>query len=216
MKGHSERISNKNIKVFNGKPLYHYVLNTLLTCENIKNAVINTDSIHIKTDVIKNFNNVGIIERPLYLQGDFVEMNNIIAYDLNQIDVEFFLQTHSTNPLLTSSTINNAINVFFQNMDKYDSLFSVTRKQSRFYDKNGTPINHNPNELLRTQDLPQVYEENSCLYIFSKTSFKKAGNKRIGLKPYMFEIDKLEAVDIDDAEDFIIAEALMKIRNEKT
>ena len=80
--------------------------------------------------------------------------------------------------------------------------------QTRLYWKNGTAINHNPSELLRTQDLPPVYEENSNFYIFSKDSFNNCGNNRIGLTPQMFEIDKIEAVDIDNPHDFIIAENL--------
>ena len=188
----------------------------MLSSTSIKAIVIDTDSGDIFEDVNNNFINIRIIERPVELQGDFVEMNDIIAYDLSEIEGEYFLQTHSTNPLLTNSTINDAINIFFQNLDKYDSLFTVTRLQARYYNESGIPINHNLNELIRTQDLTPIFQENSNLYIFSKTSFKKAGNKRIGLKPYMYEMDKIEATDIDDMKDFILAEALMKTRNKKT
>ena len=89
-------------------------------------------------------------------------------------------------------------------------MFGVTKVQTRFYDKDAKPINHNPQELLRTQDLEPLYEENSNFYIFSKESFKNSDNKRIGLKPKIFEVNKLEAVDIDEPEDFILAELLYK------
>ena len=216
MKGHSERIPNKNLKSFNGKPLYHHILNSLSSCSSINTIVIDTDSRDVIADVNENFNNIKFIERPVELRGDFVEMNDIIAYDLSQIEGEYFLQTHSTNPLLLSNTIDKAVNIFYKNIDKYDSIFTVTKFQNRFYDRKGVPINHNLNELLRTQDLPPVFEENSNLYIFSKTSFIKAGNKRIGFNPYMFKMDKLEAVDIDDMNDFILAELIMKARKDKT
>lgn len=140
-------------------------------------------------------------------------MNNIIDYDISQLEGEHFLQTHSTNPLLRSETINKAIEVYFNNLDKFDSVFGVTKVQTRFYDKNAKAINHNPNELLRTQDLEPMYEENSNFYIFSKESFKEANNKRIGLKPQIFEVNKLEAIDIDEPEDFIMAELLYKNRD---
>jgi CMP-N-acetylneuraminic acid synthetase len=139
-------------------------------------------------------------------------MNDIIAYDIARSDSDHFLQTHSTNPLLTQITLEKAIDSYFNFLLQFDSLFSVTKIQSRLFWETGAPVNHNPNELLRTQDLPPLYEENSNLYIFSKKSFTDAGKARIGLKPQMFEINKLEAVDIDEQEDWDIAELLYKKR----
>jgi CMP-N-acetylneuraminic acid synthetase len=208
MKGHSERVPNKNMRDFNGKPLYHAVMNELLGSKFIEKVAINTDSEKIAEDAKKNFDHVVIIPRPREIQGDFVSMNTIIQYDLSQLQGEHFLQTHSTNPLLTTKTLNSAIQAYFDQLGSYDSLFSVTRFQTRFYWKNGKPVNHNPEELLRTQDLPPIFEENSNFYIFSRDSFKKAGNRRIGLTPQMYEVNKLEAIDIDDLEDFALAELL--------
>lgn len=213
MKGHSERVKNKNMRDFGGKPLYHAVLSTLLQCSNIEKVVINTDSDKIKEDALKNFDRVEIIDRPAEIQGDFIAMNDIIGYDLAHTDGTYYMQTHSTNPLVSAETIDKAIEFFFENLGTYDSVFSVTRLQTRLYWKDGSAINHNPAELLRTQDLPPVFEENSNFFIFSKESFKNAGNKRIGLKPAMFEQNKLEAVDIDDPEDFELAEILYTKRN---
>jgi CMP-N-acetylneuraminic acid synthetase len=215
MKAHSERVPAKNIKTFCGRPLYHAVLSSLLQSEYIDKVIINTDSDIIKEDAIKTFERVVIIDRPKEIQGDFVSMNNIIAYDLRQTGGGHFLQTHSTNPLMRTSTIDLAIESYFKNLNQFDSLFSVTRLQTRLYWKDGAPINHNLNELLRTQDLPPVYEENSNFYIFSKKSFVHAGRSRIGRKPQIFEINKLEAVDIDEPEDWEIAEVLYKRRANK-
>ena len=212
MKAHSERVPNKNMKTFHGVPLYHAVANTLSTSDYINEVIINTDSDVIRKDATKHFEKIKIIDRPKALLGDFVPMNDIIAYDVAQSNATYFLQTHSTNPMLSTESINKAIETYFANLDKYDSLFSVTRLQTRLYRQDGKAINHNPAELLRTQDLPPVYEENSCFYIFSNESFNAAGNKRIGLKPMMFEIDKIEAVDIDEPVDFIMAETLYKLR----
>jgi len=211
MKGNSQRVPNKNMKSFDGKPLYHTIVKSLLNSKYIENVIINTDSKTIIKDAQENFKNeVNIINRPTQIQGDFVSMNDIIAYDLSQLEGEHFLQTHSTNPLLKTNTIDKAIEKYFEDLEKFDSIFSVTKVQTRFYDKNAKAINHNPNELLRTQDLEIMYEENSNFYIFSRNSFKNANNKRIGLKPQIFEINKLEAIDIDEIEDFIIAELLYK------
>ena len=209
MKGTSERVPNKNMKYFDGKPLYHAIVNAMKVSKYINKVVINTDSTTIAEDAKKYFGEfVQIIDRPESIQGGDVSMNIIIDYDLSQLDGEHFLQTHSTNPLLRAETIDHAIENYFHKLDTYDSLFGVTKVQTRFYDKDANPVNHSPEELLRTQDLEPLYEENSNFYIFSKDAFEKSGKKRIGLKPQIFEINKLEAVDIDEPEDFKLAELL--------
>lgn len=210
MKAHSERVPNKNMRSFCGRPLYHHVMETLLSSRYVKEIYINTDSQMIGEDAKKHFDRVHIIERPESIRGDLIPMNDIIAYDLSQIKGEHFLQTHSTNPFLTAATIDRAIECYFENLERYDSLFTVTRHQTRLYWQDGCPVNHNPKELLRTQDLPPVFEENSNMYFFSKFSFQDSGNRRIGLRPQMFEMDSLEAIDIDEERDFRLAEILYK------
>ena len=208
MKGNSERVVNKNLKDFCGKPLYHSIVSSLVVCDYIHKIVINTDSDKIKEDVSKFFPEIIIIDRPSEIQGDYVSMNKIIHYDLSIIDGEHFIQTHSTNPLLSSRTIDKAIKCYFDQIDSYDSLFTVTRLQTRLYDEHKKPVNHNPKTLERTQDLEPLFEENSNLYIFSKSSFYKAGSERIGLNSTFFETEKIESIDIDTNEDFFIAESL--------
>lgn len=217
MREHSERVPGKNYRSFAGNPLFHRIISVLEDSQSVDRILINTDSNSIAEDATRCFKKVIIIRRPLDLRGDAVPMNAIIGYDIMQCDADHFLQSHSTNPLLTKATIEKAIDEYFASLkDGYDSLFSVTKIQSRLYWSTGEPINHNPRELLRTQDLPPVFEENSNLYLFSRSSFGAAGSKRIGLKPKMFIINKLEAIDIDEEEDFCLAEALyaMRKRNE--
>ena len=212
MKGHSERVPNKNMRFFAGNPLFHCVAKLLESIPSVKKIIINTDSDEIAENAVKTFSKVIIHDRPQELCGDFVPMNDIIAYDIALSKDEHFLQTHSTNPLLTQKTLEDAIKDYFNSLSLYDSLFSVTKIQSRLFWQSGEPVNHNPKELLRTQDLPPLFEENSNIFLFSKTSFKAAENNRIGLKPKMFAMDKLEAVDIDEEHDWILAEALYKMR----
>jgi len=214
MKGNSERVPNKNMKDFAGRPLYHRVMETLLSSKYIKKIIVNTDSDAIKNDLKLNFNdNVIIIDRPKEIIGDKVSMNKIIEYDINKIEADFFIQTHSTNPLLKKESLDSAIEKMISLSEKrsYDSIFSVTKLQTRLYKSNGEPVNHNPKELKRTQDLEPLYEENSNFYIFTKQSFYNSGGKRVGEKPFMFEIDKMEAIDIDELQDFVIAEELYKL-----
>jgi CMP-N-acetylneuraminic acid synthetase len=216
MKAHSERVKNKNMRPFAGLPLYHRVAQVLEDSGLVEQIIINTDSRDIAEDAPKNFKKVKIIERPMKLRGDLVPMNDIIAYDIQFADAEHFLQTHSTNPLLTKETLEQTIQEYFRLLPEHDSLFSVNSMQGRFYWSSGEPVNHNPQELLRTQDLPPLLEENSNIYLFSKASFTATGKRRIGLKPKMFVMDKLEAVDIDEEEDWVLAEALYKLRNSET
>lgn len=215
MKGHSERVSNKNMRLFAGKPLYHCVARILQNSDHIETIIVNTDSSIIAADATIHFSKVKIHNRPEDIQGDMVPMNDIIAYDLERVEGEHFLQTHSTNPLMTKDTLEKAIQTYFMNLTQYDSMFSVTKWQTRLYWESGKPVNHNPKELLRTQDLSPLYEENSNMYFFSKKSFKTAGGFRIGIKPKMFVMDKIEAIDIDEEADFTIAESLYMMRNKQ-
>jgi CMP-N-acetylneuraminic acid synthetase len=209
MKAHSERLPNKNIKLFHGKPLYQAVLSTLIKSKYIKEIIINTDieSILSLTDINQK---VKIVERPEDLRGDYVPFFDIIEYDINQTDANLFLHTHSTNPILRTKTIDNAILTFSKNKD-YDSLLSVNRLNKRVYSSDKKPINHDPHDkLLRTQDLKPVYVDSSCIYIFSRESFQNAGNHRIGHSPYFFEVDEIESIDIDYENDFFLAEKIYK------
>ncbi|MDD4527203.1 MAG: acylneuraminate cytidylyltransferase family protein [Candidatus Margulisbacteria bacterium] len=213
MKGHSERVPNKNIRPLAGKPAFHWIMETLSKSKYIDEIIINTDSDEIAESAQKNFK-VTILKRPDFLLGDMVSIQPLIEYDLCQTTGEYYLQTHSTNPLLTTETIDKGIETFFSQKE-HDALFSVTVVKTRFYWPDGTGINHDPKHLIRTQDLEPIYEENSCFYIFSKETNKKIKN-RLGSNPLMFPIDRLEAADIDDIEDFYWAEFLLhrKMKNE--
>jgi CMP-N-acetylneuraminic acid synthetase len=209
MRHHSQRVKHKNYREIAGKPLFHYILITLSLCPEISRIVVDTDSEIIMEGIRRHFKEVTIIERPKNLRADETSMNDILLHDIDQTPANFYLQTHSTNPLLKQDTISYAIESFLNQSDKYDSLFSVTRFQTRLWDENTRAINHDPDVLLQTQDLPPVYEENSCLYMFTAESIMKRKN-RIGEKPMMYEIDPYEALDIDEENDFKIAELILR------
>jgi CMP-N-acetylneuraminic acid synthetase len=209
MRHESERVPGKNYRLFAGKPLYHHIVARLLACPVISQVVIDTDSPVIKEDAAQLFPQVKLIDRPEHLRAGTVPMNDILLHDVGQVEADYYLQTHSTNPLLRAETISRAIQTFLENCSTYDSLLSVTRVQVRLWDEFARAINHNPAILLRTQDLPPIYEENSCLYIFTKDMLEARSN-RIGEQPLMFEIDRIEAWDIDEELDFEIAEFLYR------
>lgn len=212
MKGTSERVPNKNLKLFNGKPLYHYVMNELLKSKYIDLVVVNTDSEFLKSDILLNFKEkVKVVDRAEEVCGNYVSMNKVLEQDINLIPSEVYIQTHSTNPLIKVETIDKAIEKMFAILEskENDSVFSVTKTQKRFYNIDSKPMNHDP-KMLVTQHLEPIFEENSCFYIFTKNSFIE-NKSRIGKNPVMYEINKIESIDIDDPEDFIIAEALHKL-----
>jgi CMP-N-acetylneuraminic acid synthetase len=215
MRHHSQRVPGKNYRPLAGKPLFHHIIETLIKVPEIDSIIIDTDSKPILDEVPRFFPNVKLIHRPSHLLADDVPMNDILLHDTSLVKADFYLQTHSTNPLLKSETISNAIKKFFAEYPKYDSLFSVTRLQTRLYFQDGKAINHNPLELIQTQDLPPVYEENSCVYIFTRENLERKKH-RIGDSPLMFEIDPDEAWDIDEELDFEITDFLMRRKNAKS
>jgi CMP-N-acetylneuraminic acid synthetase len=213
LKINSQRVPGKNFKQLGNKPLFFWILNTLLNTESISEIVINTDAeSELVKSGLKKHSKIKIITRPPEICGDLISMNKIIEYDLSQTQSDIYLMTHVTNPFLSTQTIESAINTFQQSLKKnsHDSLFSVTKHQCRFYDKALTPINHNLNELIPTQDLPIMYEENSLLYLFTKNSFNTT-NARIGKRPAAFETPFIESVDIDTPDDWQLAKSIAKI-----
>ena len=203
MKANSSRVPGKNFRSFHGKPLFRWILDSLLEIESIDKVIINTDARSILSQHGLNPSEKIIIrDRKKEICGDDISMNLVIQDDIDNISSETFLMTHTTNPLLSSSSIKRAIARF--NQSKADSLFTVNKVQSRFYRADCTPINHDPSILIPTQNLEPWYEENSNLYIFSRKSFNNA-KARIGLNPILFETPELESIDIDTESDWDFA-----------
>jgi CMP-N-acetylneuraminic acid synthetase len=211
MKAHSERVPRKNFRPLAGKPLFRWILDTLLSVEMVGQVVINTDARYILEELgLREDARVRIRDRRPELCGDLVSMNLVLADDVANCDGDEFLMTHTTNPLLSAATITRAIQDWRKTPDA-DSLFSVNRIQTRFYRRDGTPVNHDPARLVRTQDLEAWYEENSCLYLFTRDSFGET-QARIGKSPMMFVTPSLESVDIDEEYQWTMAAALIEAR----
>ena len=217
IKHNSTRVPGKNFRDMNGKPLYQYIINTLLQVEQINQIIIDTDSNILFENIHKvypkEFNSKKIIlyERPIHLRPGDTSTNKLLLNVINdlKLDSDYYFQTHVTNPLLKVETIKLAIEKFLSNKDNYECLFSVKTHHTRFYNKDGKDMNHNRFHLIPTQDLDPIYEENSCMYIFTKEILEKY-NARIGEKALLFPMSDIESQDIDWEEDFIITEILMK------
>jgi len=211
MRHHSQRVPGKNYRLLDGKPLYQHILSTLQLVPEINQIVVDTDSQEIISGLQQSFPKVHVINRPDSLRADTVSMNDILLYDISQVPADLYLQTHSTNPLLTAATITRAIQTLMAALPEKDSLFSVTRLQTRLYDCHGKAMNHDPKVLLQTQDLPPVYEENSCIYIFPPSTLQQ-NRTRIGERPILFETDPDESWDIDEEIDFKLVELILAAR----
>lgn len=218
MKANSERVKGKNFKCLYNKPLFEWILDSLTSLPQISKVVINTDARDIlAANQLVDSERVEIRDRTPEICGDFVSMNLVIADDIANVPADVYLMTHTTNPLLSAATIQKALQQFLDARENgsADSLFTVNRFQTRFYRQDGTAINHDPNNLIRTQDLEPWYEENSNLYIFTAESFAATG-ARIGKKPILFETPRLESIDIDDQTDWNLAESVAQFINSKT
>jgi CMP-N-acetylneuraminic acid synthetase len=212
MKAHSARVKGKNFRPFAGKPLFRWILDSLLAIPEIEKVVINTDARSILAENgLADTDRILIRDRKPELCGDFVSMNKVLADDLANVPADLYLMTHTTNPLLSSLSIARALLAFAEARaaGQADSLFTVNKFQTRFYRTDGSAVNHDPNNLIRTQDLEPWFEENSNLYLFSRDSFA-ATNARIGQRPVMFETPRSESADIDDQEGWDIAEMIAR------
>lgn len=217
MKANSQRVPGKNFRPLHGKPLFQWILDSLLESEVIDQVVINTDARHILAENgLTDSDRVRIRDRKPELCGDLVSMNLILADDIAAVAADTYVMTHTTNPMLKPATIAAAMRAYETGVaaGTADSLFTVNKIQTRFYRADGSAVNHDPDNLIQTQDLEPWYEENSNLFIFSRQSFAKT-NARIGKAPVLFEMDKMEAVDIDTPEDWALAEAIASLHDEK-
>lgn len=209
MKANSQRVKGKNFRPLHGKPLFRWILDSLLALDGIDEVVINTDARAILAENgLTSGDRVTIRDRRADLCGDTVSMNLILADDVAHVAADTYVMTHTTNPLLSSATIRAAMDAFdaARAAGRADSLFTVNRIQTRFYRADGSAVNHDPARLVQTQDLEPWFEENSCLYLFTAESFAAAG-ARIGARPLMHETPRLESIDIDTPEDWTLAEA---------
>ncbi len=217
MKANSERVRGKNFRDFGGKPLFRWMLDTLKSVPLIDAVVINTDAREILAEnMLFDDDRVIIRDRKSEICGDFVSMNVIINDDIQNIDADIYLMTHTTNPLLSRKSVETAILKFKTALKsgKADSLFTVNKVQERFYDADVNALNHDPDNLIRTQDLEPWYQENSNLYLFTKESFSR-NNARIGKKSIMLETAPFESTDIDTPDDWDLAEVMVQYYRKK-
>ena len=202
LKLNNERLPDKNTKRFdNGEPLVKYILDTLNKIDEIEEKFVFCSQRSIKKYLP---NGITYLSRPETLDLSSTKINEVIDTFVNIVDADVYVLTHATAPFISEKTIKKGIDSVVSG--RYDSSFSAQKLQEFLWNEEG-PINYNLENIPRTQDLVPVYAETTGLYIFTKDLWKNTG-RRIGFKPYLIEISKIEAIDINTQEDFFLANAL--------
>ena len=202
IKLNNRRLPQKNTRSFtNGQPLCTYILNTLLTVEGLDGVFVYCSNPQIQTYLPDG---VTYINRPKDFDTDTTSMSDILFRFAQDISADIYLMTHTTAPFIKKKSIEEGLNAVIK--DGYDSAFAAKKLQD-FLWSNGRPMNYSLENIPRTQDLPALYEETSGFYIYTAETIRKH-HRRIGERPYIVEVGEIEAIDIDEEEDFVIADAL--------
>lgn len=198
----SKRVVGKNLKMLGGKPLMCYILDTLANIKKIDEVYV-----YCSQEAIREYLPEGVkfLKRPEYLDRDETLGKEIYEEFTKTIDADIYILAHTTSPFMKQETLENALDKIVN--DGYDSAFSCEKIQTfTWYD--GKPLNYDLKEIPRTQTIEPVYVETSAFFMF-KRDIWKVHKQRIGFKPYMAQVDKIEGVDIDWPEDFDFAEKIL-------
>lgn len=212
IKLNNERVPGKNVKkFFDGTPLMELIQKACLATESIDEIYVYCSKQEIQEYIVDG---VKYLQRPAYLDKSIVNCNDIIREFMKAVDADVYVISHATSPFTRSTSIEACIQKVVSG--KYDSAFLAKRMQE-FLWQDGTAMNFDIQHFPRTQDLKPIYSEASGAFVFTKDSFLKY-DRRVGMKPYIHEVDKIEAVDIDYSIDFEIANAIYKeiFNNEHT
>ncbi len=204
IKLNSKRVPGKNIKLlYDGTPLMSFIQKSCLDAKKINEVYVYCSDDAVIPYVLPG---VKYLKRPKYLDGDDINANDFIREFMKTVDADIYVNAHTTSPFAKASTIDECVDKVASG--QYDSAFCAESLRT-FMWQDGRPINFNPDNFPRTQDLPLIYGETSIAYVFTKESFLKH-NRRLGSTPYVKEVSRIEAIDIDYPEDFAIANAIYK------
>lgn len=207
LKAHSERVPGKNLRPLGGRPLFRWILDTLLSCDAVERVVLDTDAQPLfRAAGLPTDPRLTVVDRAPELRGDAVTATALIAANLERLGEGPILMTHATSPFLRAETIAAAVGRFVSARESgyCDAIFGATVHKARFWTAAGQPLNHDPARLLPTQQLPPWHEENSTLYLFDRAGFL-AGGGRLGTRALPFPTSRLESLDIDTESDWELA-----------
>lgn len=202
MKLNNRRLPQKNTKRFtNGKPLCSYILSTLLEIDKIDEVYVYCSNPEIKEFIP---NKVKFLQRSESLDKDTTSMTEVLTCFTKEVPADIYVMTHTTAPFISKESIQKGLESVVSG--KYDSSFAAKKLQD-FLWMEGKPFNYTLDNIPRTKDLQPIYEETSGFYIYTHDVMTEL-HRRIGENPFIVEIGEIESIDIDEAEDFIIADAV--------
>ena len=202
MKLNNRRLPQKNTKPFtNGRALCYYILSTLLTVDGVDEVYVYCSNPDIRDFIPAR---VKYRRRSETLDQDTTSMTEVLTCFTKEVPADIYVMTHTTAPFISKESIEKGLKAV--ESGEYDSSFAAKKLQD-FLWKDGEPFNYDLANIPRTQDLPALYEETSGFYIYRHEVMADL-HRRIGKKPYIVEVGKIEAVDIDEPEDFMIADAI--------
>lgn len=211
-RGGSKGIPKKNIRLMNGKPLIFYSINNAKNSRYITDIFVTTDSNEI-SEVAEEYG-VEIIKRDESLSSDLITLDPVVFHAKNcaekiknkKYDAVVTLQP--TSPLLKTETLDNAIEYFING--NYDTVISVINKPHLSWGLQENKIIPLYKERKNRQELPPQYFETGAFLIAKADCVKN--NTRIGKNVSVFEVAENESIDIDDKNDWLLTENLMKCK----
>lgn len=216
-RGGSKGLPRKNVLNLKGIPLIAYTIKAAINCNSIERVFVSTEDKEIK-NISKQFG-AEIINRPSYLASDHSSSEEVIEDAIQQLEsknINFntVVLLQPTSPLRTSKHIEEAIDVY--NVKRADCVLSVfepshTPVKAYIEKSDGSIIGlHSVNSpYTRRQELPNCYQANGAIYVFSAQQFK-LNNKipRENVFPYL--MSQIESVDIDTKEDMLMIEKIIE------
>ncbi|MDR0920951.1 MAG: acylneuraminate cytidylyltransferase family protein [Lactobacillales bacterium] len=202
IKMNNERLPRKNTKSFdNGEPLVTRVLNTLSNVTEVNESYVYCSNPEIQKYIPST---AKYLVRSESLDQSTTKINEVISSFISDVEADVYVLVHATAPFISTESISEGVRAVLSG--KNDSALSVSKIQD-FLWKDGKPFNYSLDSIPRTQDLEPIYEETSGFYVFTKELAEKE-NRRVGHKPFLVEVSKIEASDIDNSIDFEIANAI--------
>ena len=198
----SQRVEGKNLRELGGRPLMTYLLQTLTEVENIDQVYV-----YCSNPSIVEYLPAGVkfLQRDEQLDSNTTLGEQIYDAFTREVDADIYILAHATSPFIRPATIADA--VAHVESGEYDSAFSAERVQT-FAWWDGKPLNYSLEHVPRTQDLEPVFVETSAFFVFERDVWRTK-RRRIGERPYMAVTDRIESMDIDNPDDFLLAEAIV-------
>lgn len=206
----SKSITFKNIKEFCGKPLVYWNLEALEKSNNIDEIFVATDCEEIK-DIVNSFgfSKVKVYDRDEENASDTASTESVMLEFINKQnfkDSDLFFLVQATSPLTQTKDFDKALETLKN--ENADSLLTCIRTKRFFWDKNAKAINYDFINRPRRQDFDGLFMENGAFYINSVGNIKKDKNRLSG-KIAIYEMEEFTAVEIDEEDDWLIAEKMM-------